>query len=123
MQGHSLDELPFRGQSGLIGSWLGFILNVLLLIAQFWTAFAPLKYATMSATELAQSFFQAYLAAPLVIACYIFYKIRFRTRIIRSHNMDLHSGIRELNLVELIADENVEKEQWPTWRKVYKFFC
>ena len=28
MQGHTLDELAFRSQAGVVGSWLGFILNV-----------------------------------------------------------------------------------------------
>jgi amino acid transporter len=123
VQGHSLDELAFRGQPGVIGSWIGFTLNLLLLIAQFWTAFAPIGYADMSVSELVRSWFQAYLAAPLVIACYIWYKIRWKTRIIRSYKMDLKAGLREFNLVELIVDENMEKEQWPIWRKVYKFFC
>lgn len=123
VQGHSLDELAFRSQAGIIGSWLGFILNVLVLIAQFWTGFAPIGFKEMSASELVQNFFQVYLAAPLVIACYIPYKILFKTPIIRSHNMDLHSGIRELNLAELMAEERIEREQWPAWRKVYKFFC
>ena len=123
VQGHSLDELAFRSQPGIVGSWLGFILNVLLLIAQFWTAFAPIGYQHMSAAELVQNFFQAYLAVPIVIACYIPYKICFKTPIIRSHEMDLHHGLRELNLGELIDDEKAEREQWPAWRKLYKFLC
>ena len=35
LQGHSLDELAFRSQPGVLGSWIGFILNVLILMAQF----------------------------------------------------------------------------------------
>lgn len=35
-QGHTLDELAFTSQPGVIGSWIGFIFNVLVLIAQFW---------------------------------------------------------------------------------------
>jgi amino acid transporter len=123
VQGHSLDELAFRSQPGIVGSWLGFSLNVLLLVAQFWTAFAPIGYKNMSTAKLVQNFFQAYLAAPLVIACYISYKIFYRTRIIQSHEMNLHSGLREPNLGELIADEKAEREQWPTWRKLYKVVC
>lgn len=33
-QGHSVDELPFQAAGGVYGSWLGFILIVLVLIAQ-----------------------------------------------------------------------------------------
>lgn len=35
LQGHTLDELAFRSQPGVLGSWIGFIFNVLILIAQF----------------------------------------------------------------------------------------
>ena len=41
----------------------------------------------------------------------------------RSHNMDLHSGIRELNIAELIAEERAEQANWPKWKKAYKFLC
>jgi amino acid transporter len=37
LQGHTLDELAFRSQAGVIGSWIGFIFNCLMLVAQFWT--------------------------------------------------------------------------------------
>jgi amino acid transporter len=123
VQGHSLDELAFRSQPGVLGSWLGFLMNLLVLIAQFWVGFSPIGYKSDSSSKLVQTWFQAYLTAPIVIACYIPYKLLFRTRVVRTHNMDLHSGIRELNLAELIAEEKEEQRQWPTWRKVYKFFC
>jgi len=122
-QGHSLDELAFRSQPGVIGSWIGFLFNCLVLVAQFWTGFAPIGYAELTPGERTESWFQAYLAMPIVIACYIPYKLIYRTKFIRSHNMDLHSGIRELNLAELIAEERAEQANWPKWKKVYKFFC
>jgi hypothetical protein len=34
---HTLDELAFRSQAGVIGSWIGFIFSCLILIAQFCT--------------------------------------------------------------------------------------
>jgi amino acid transporter len=37
LKGHTLDELAFRSQAGVIGSWIGFIFNCLILVAQFWT--------------------------------------------------------------------------------------
>lgn len=129
VQGHSLDELAFRSQPGVIGSWIGFILNCLVLIAQFWTGAWPVGYGDLATpgqtngAAQAESFFEAYLAAPIVIAFYVVYKIWKRTPFIRSHNMDLHTGIRELNLVELIAEERAEKAAWPKWKKAYKFFC
>lgn len=123
VQGHDLDELAFRSQATVYGSWLGFIFNVLVLIAQFWTAFAPVGYKNDDADYLVQNFFQAYVAAPIVLSCYGVYKILYKTKIMRSREMDLHSGKRDLDLTFLIAEEKAEKESWPRWKKVYKFLC
>jgi len=123
VQGHSLDELAFRSQPGLVGSWIGFCFNCLVLVAQFWTGFAPIGYADMTASERTVNWFQAYLAAPVILAFYIPYKLWYRTPFVRSRNMDLHTGIRELDLAELLAEERAEKAAWPKWKKVYKVFC
>ncbi|KAI4093234.1 MAG: hypothetical protein LQ344_003061 [Seirophora lacunosa] len=127
VQGHSLNELAFRSQAGVLGSWMGFIFNVLVLIAQFWTGFAPIKppYGPPRSGTLARlrSFFQAYLAAPVVLACYVGYKFIYRTPIMRCKDMDLKTGLRDLNLAELLADEELEKASWPKWKKAYKFLC
>lgn len=119
-QGHSLDELAFRSQAGLVGSWLGFTLNVLVLIAQFWIAVAPVGYAGETAGDRVKSFFQAYLAAPLVLVLYLGYKWYYRTGFVRAHEVDLRSGVRELDLAELMAQDEVGR---PRWKRVYKFFC
>ena len=37
-QGHTLDELPFKAGFGVIGSWIGFSLTVLAIIATFYTS-------------------------------------------------------------------------------------
>ncbi|KAF2099192.1 amino acid permease [Rhizodiscina lignyota] len=123
VQGHTLDELAFRSQPGIIGSWIGFILNILVLIAQFWTGFAGIGYGSETGADRTEDFFMAYLAAPIVIAFYIPYKIWYKTPFVRSHAMDLHTGMRELNLAELIAEEKAERANWSKWKKAYKFFC
>jgi amino acid transporter len=122
-QGHTLDELAFRSQPGVFGSWVGFIFNCLVLVAQFWTGAWPIDYGNKSARENVSNFFMAYLAAPVVIISYVVYKLWFRTSIMRSHNMDLHTGIRDLNLAELVAEEKAERAMWPRWKRIYKLFC
>ena len=126
-QGHKLEELAFRSQAGVMGSWLGFIFNVLILIAQFWVGFAPIPGSDgrgiTGASALTKNFFQAYLAAPVVLAFYISYKIYFKTPFMKSMDMDLRTGMRELNLPELLAEEEVEKAAWPKWKKGYKYLC
>lgn len=37
--------------------------------------------------------------------------------------MDLATGIRDLNVAELIEEEKAERANWPTWKRVYKFCC
>lgn len=122
-QGHSLDELAFTSQPGVVGSWIGFIFNILVLIAQFWTGAWPIGYAEMTTGALVSSWFMAYLAVPVVVAFYIPYKLIYKTSVVRSHNMDLHTGIRELNISELIEEERAERAMWPKWKRAYKFCC
>lgn len=127
VQGHSLDELAFRSQAGVVGSWIGFIFNVLVLAAQFWTGFSPVQPRYGPAIEgtsaLVQNFFQAYLAVPVLLVCYVGYKVVYRTPFMRCKDMDVKTGVRELNLGELLAEEEVERAAWPRWKKTYKFLC
>jgi amino acid transporter len=122
-QGHTLDELAFRSQPGVIGSWIGFIFNVLVLIVQFWTGAWPTNYAEVGPGGQARSFFLAYLAAPIVMIFYVGYKLWYKTRVVGIHEMDLQTGMRELNLKELLAVEREEKASWPAWKRGYKYIC
>ncbi|KAA8642112.1 amino acid permease GAP1 [Aspergillus tanneri] len=123
VQGHSLDEMAFRSQPGLIGSWVGFIFNCLVLVTQFWVGFSPIGYGEMTSSELVENFFSKYLAAPVVLACYIPYKIYYRTPFIRAKDMDLQTGRRDLDIQYLIEQERAEQAAWPAWKKLYKMFC
>ncbi|KAL9130491.1 MAG: hypothetical protein Q9175_007007 [Cornicularia normoerica] len=96
VQGHTLDELPFQAQFGVIGSYIGFGLNVLALIATFYVSVWPVGGSTN-----ATNFFQSYLAAPIVIALYIFWKVYSRNKggfFVRAHQMDLLTGMRTFDL-------------------------
>ncbi|KAL8825017.1 MAG: hypothetical protein Q9191_004670 [Dirinaria sp. TL-2023a] len=127
LQGYTLEDLSFRSQPGVIGSWIGFLFNVLVLIAQFWTGFSPVKppggEPVKGALALTGSFFEAYLAAPIVLVFYVGYKFWARTKVMRCRDMDLRTGRRELNLRELVAEEELERRGWPRWKKCYKFLC
>lgn len=126
IQGHSVEDLAFTSQAGLLGSWIGLIFNGLVLIAQFWIGFAPPPQhgsAVTGVAALTENFFQAYLAVPIVLVCYFPYKIYFKTPFMRCKTMDLRTGIRELNLAELKEEERLERATWPKWKKAYKIFC
>lgn len=122
-QGHSLDELAFTSQAGVIGSWIGLSLNILILVAQFWTGFAPVGYADMTASELVMNFFEAYLAFPVIILFFVSYKIVKKTKFRKISEIDVDSGRRDVNLAEILAEERAEQAKWPRWKKIYKLFC
>lgn len=121
--GHDIDELAFRSVAGVAGSWVGFIFNCLVLAAQFWTGFAPVGYGSMTAGERVESFFLAFLAAPVVILFYLGYKLYYKPPFMRTDKMDLHTGMRELDGAALAAQEREEKRNWPKWKRAYRFFC
>lgn len=123
LQGHSLDELAWSSPLGITGSYVGFTMNILILIAQFWTAFSPIDYQLMTRQELASGFFQAYLAAPVVVAYYLGYKLWTRCGYVRLRDVDLRTGKRDLNVKMLVAMEREERKSWPRWKKVYRMLC
>jgi amino acid transporter len=123
LQGHSLDELAFRSPVGIIGSWVGFTFNMLVLIAQFWTGFSPVGWQDMSVSDRIVNFFQAYLAAPIVVLMYLGYKTFMKTSVLMARDMDLFTGKREFNVRVLVAEEKADRRRWPRWKKLYKFLC
>jgi amino acid transporter len=128
VQGHTLDELPYRASFGVIGSYCGFVLNMIALLATFYTSLfvsvarflrhpSHLKLSIMLISTLkpihkppnVQSFFENYLAAPIVIALYIGWKIKTKGAggfYIRGHQMDLMTGMRAFDLDPLPAEKN-----------------
>ncbi|KAI0548606.1 putative amino acid permease [Xylaria curta] len=122
-KGHKVSSLAFRSQVGVIGSWLGLIINILILIAQFWIGAWPVGYDQKSPRELAKSFFLVYLAAPIVVIFFLGHYFWHKTSFIRVADMDVDTGRRDFNLPILIAQEREERKSWPTWKKVYKYLC
>ena len=121
-QNRTTDELAFESQVGVIGSYFGFIFNCLVLVAQFWTGLFPIGGKGADA----ESFFQAYLAAPIVIVCYLFYKIWKRPSIVSLSAMDLDTGRREVDFEALkleIAEEKAYLQSRGFFYRTYKFWC
>ncbi|GAW26723.1 putative amino acid permease [Rosellinia necatrix] len=122
-KGHKVSELAFSSHVGVYGSWLGFVINILILIAQFWVGAWPVGYTMKSPIALAKSFFLVYLAAPVVILFFVGHYLWHKTSFVRVADMDVDTGRRDFNLPILIAQEREEKKSWPTWKKVYKYMC
>lgn len=110
-QGHSLDELPFKAQFGVIGSWIGVFLVCIAIIATFYVSVFPVGYASETSNGRAQYFFQQYLAAVVVLALYFFWKVWTGFKgplMIRAMDMDLTTGMREFDLDPLDDAESVK---------------
>ena len=131
VQGHTLDEIPFRAAFGVVGSWWAVIFNVLILLAQFYVAVWPIGE---SATV--ESFFNAYLAAPIVFVFYIFWKLYKRTPfmvtgkgssdgfwLFKTETIDLVTGRREMDLDAILAQERAEHAKLPAWKRFYHSMC
>ncbi|KAI1382863.1 amino-acid permease inda1 [Hypoxylon trugodes] len=115
--GHTLDEIPFKAIGGVWGSWLGLILVVLVLIAQFYVAVAPPGGGPNGNLNDAQGFFKAYLALPIVMAFWIVGYVWKRTGWLRTHQIDVDTGRREIDWDEI----NVYRERVASlsaWRRI-----
>jgi len=125
LAGHSLDELPFRSLPGIFGSWVGFIFNVLVFVAQFWIGFAPEGYGEMTTNEIIINFFEVYLAAPVIVVSYFGYKWWCKTRWVRIEDIDLTTGVRDNyeELKVLKEMDRVEEEGMPKWKRWYYWAC
>lgn len=121
--GHSLDELAFKSQATVYGSWVGFLFNCLVIVVSFWTGFAPVGYADMTAGERTESWFEANLSIPIILAFYFGFKLIKKTKIKKISEIDLTSGRREMDLASILAEERAIQAKWPMWKKVYRTVC
>jgi amino acid transporter len=112
--GHTLDEIPFKAAGGVFGSWLGIAIIIVVLIAQFYTAVSPIGVRLGTATD----FFSAYLAVFVVAAFWIAGYFWKREGWLRTAQMDVDTGRRELDW-DLINKERAEIATWPAWKRFF----
>lgn len=89
--GFTVDQLPYKAAFGVWGSWCGLILNSIAMIATFYTSLFPL-----GGSPDAEVFFENYLAAVVVIALYLFWKVYSRDwkLFVKAKDMDGKSHLR-----------------------------
>ncbi|KAF7871561.1 hypothetical protein EAF04_003668 [Stromatinia cepivora] len=127
-QGHSTDSLIYQSPVGTIGSWIGLIMIVLVLAAQFWVAVDPIGDVNEGINDKISSFFEAYLAMPVVFLFYAGYKLWYRTRWMKIGVIDLRTGRNEVDAGLLYRGARGQRgktgmEEWPRWKRVYKLLC
>ncbi|RXW19481.1 hypothetical protein EST38_g6376 [Candolleomyces aberdarensis] len=120
VQGHSVDELPFKALGGAYGSWFGVTLIVLVLIAQFYIAIWPIGGMPDSPRETAETFFAAYLAVPVMILFYVIGYAWKRTLPQRAHEIDLDSGRKSWLTAEEMNEWRAERRRAPWYVRIYR---
>ncbi|KAL3234268.1 High-affinity glutamine permease [Nakaseomyces bracarensis] len=124
VQGRSLGEIGFKAQTGIWGSIYATVMMILILVAQFWVAIAPIGEGRLDA----QGFFENYLAMPILIVFYIGYKIwkRDLRLFIRAKDIDLdkHRQIFDEELLKQEDDEYREKlRNGSVFKRILAFWC
>ncbi|GAA6058880.1 hypothetical protein JCM10212_002824 [Sporobolomyces blumeae] len=121
VQGHSVDELPFKAFGGVWGSWLGLILVCLTLIAQFYVAIWPVGGMADTAGERAEDFFLVYLALPVLLVFWVGAIIKKRTRPWRASEIDLDTGRKSWLSADEMNAWRAERSKAPRHIKIYRW--
>lgn len=122
-QGRTTDEIAFTSQVGLVGSYIGVGLAILVLIANFWIAVWP-----VGEKPNASAFFQSYLSAPIILVTYVAHKLWRRNwrMYIPANEIDIDTGRRELDL-DLLRQELAEERAFiaskPFYYRAYNYLC
>lgn len=123
VQGRSTDELVFKAQSTIFGSYYSVLINVLVLVAIFWLALFP-----TGGKPSAYDFFVSYLGGVILVLFYIGHKIWKRNWILQipAKDIDLDTGRREADMEALareLAEERKVLQAKPFYVRLYRFWC
>ncbi|KAF4472308.1 GAP1-General amino acid permease [Fusarium albosuccineum] len=104
-QGINLNLIPYKTPFGVWGSYFGLALNIIALVASFYTALFPASGDPPNA----EAFFSSYLAFFFALLTYVGWKVGTRTwrMYVPSSEMDLQTGA-----VFLEAEEPKESTPW-----------
>lgn len=117
--GYTLEELPWKSPVGMYGAWFGTVFNCLVLIFQFYIAAFPIGEGEMTPRERAYNFFLNYLAVPVVIAFYGFYKLWRSSSLVKVEDMDITTGRMQPVPLEVLRREREEERQKPLMKRIW----
>lgn len=120
-QNRSLDELPYKANTGVWGSYYATICLVVVLALQFWVSLFPL-----GSKPNATVFFKNYLGAVIMLAFYVGHKIYSRkiNTVVPLATMDIDTGRGETDIEKMKQDIAIEREQYlalPWHKKLYHY--
>ena len=79
-QGHQLSELKYHAKWFPFGPIFAFVLCIVVIVAQNLSAFAKLDWSNIAIT---------YMAVPIYIVLYLYYKLRYGSKMIKPTDADL----------------------------------
>ncbi|SDA03329.1 BZ3500_MvSof-1268-A1-R1_Chr7-1g09380 [Microbotryum saponariae] len=120
VQGHSVEELPFKAAGGVYGSWFGLILVILVLIAQFYVAIWPIGGMESDPKAAAETFFKVYLAMPVLLFFWVVAFLWKRTLPQRAHDIDLDTGRKSWLTVEEMRLYREERRNAPFFTRAFR---
>ena len=111
--GRTLDELPFKSQVGVAGSYFGVFIVSICLVASFYVGLFPI-----GSGPDAESFFETYLAGPIILALFVFWKLYKRQWWfgVKTRDMDLDTGRRDFD--DLPPTDEETKRRMSVGRRV-----
>lgn len=121
-QGRTISQLPTRSRVGVVGSYIGFGLNITIMAAQLWTTIDPVNANDKSSAEITRDAFLRWLGAPILIVSFALHKIYYGTSWVRVRSMDVDTGRRRFNYYDEACEQENE-QNWARWKKIYKFLC
>ena len=122
-QGRSVNELVFKSMSGVIGSWWGVFLNIIILIFEMFTAMFP-DFNNLKHIEII-NFFKINLNLFCLlgmIIIYVLWKGRKGGYYIKLEDIDIDSGRREENMEELQEIIKQEREELAAKMWIYRVY-
>ncbi|KAF7539132.1 hypothetical protein G7Z17_g12484 [Cylindrodendrum hubeiense] len=121
----SLEQLPFRSNVGIWGSYFGCVGYTLIIASQIWVAVAPIPTPDQdtSPSGMVQTFFLKVMAIPIILVFYTCHKLWYRTRIVRVDEMDVETGRRYFRVHISSEEEKEERMRWPLWKRMYRLLC
>lgn len=122
----STKELVFKSMSGVLGSWWGVILNIVILGLELWSGLFPKGYFNgIDGIHFLKVNLNIIILIIMMIV-YTLWKGKESQFFVKIEDIDLDKGRREENLEELMAEIAAEREelkQKPWYYKLYNFWC
>ncbi|KAG7906980.1 hypothetical protein KL905_003997 [Ogataea polymorpha] len=104
-QGINYKTLPLYDKFFPWTTYTATFIIIALFIGQFYIGLYPLGGNSMSAADRAENFFLTYLCVPLFGLCWLYYKLRFKTKLVKPEDMNFSYAKKWNEIEELRATE------------------